>query len=100
MEYLISTDVEPGTCRRCGAHLLVAHVEGLTARVDAHPINPTQEIAALLAGKWTYTHDWKQLFYRDAPRIRSGDPGPIHAEHRCPPAPTPVHQLDIFGSLK
>ncbi|GIJ51298.1 hypothetical protein Val02_81840 [Virgisporangium aliadipatigenens] len=97
MSHLISTDATRTSCR-CGAVVLVAVDEGLAVRADADPIPPTAEIAALVDGRWTYTHAGGQLIYRDAARIRSNTPaGCIHREHRCIKKP---EQLDLFGSKK
>ena len=82
--FLVTTPVQAITCHRCGRLLLTGWVEGLHARVDPTPLNQTQEIAALLANKWTYTLLCSGLVHRDATRIR--DPklnGPILAEHKC-----------------
>lgn len=84
MTHFVSTPTSHTTCPRCDAPLLVAIDEGLAARVDATPINRHQEIAALVAGKWTYTHAGHQLIHRDPARIRSNQPpGTIHAQHLC-----------------
>lgn len=82
--HLVSTQATATTCPRCDTPLLVALDEGLTARVDAKPIQPSKEIAVLLEGRWTYNHAHKQLAHRDPARIRTDRTNPIHAEHRCP----------------
>src|SRR5690606_42066306 len=56
MIHFISTTATETTCPRCRARLLTAFDEGLRVTVDAEPLaKPADEIAALLAGKWTYT---------------------------------------------
>lgn len=87
--HFISTTARNTTCPTCRAHTLTAHDEGLPATVDATPIPATDEIAALLAGKRTYTKTrGGQLIHRQAGRIRGGWlKGDIHAEHKCTPQP-------------
>lgn len=94
-EHFICTKASPGTCPRCRRPILTATAEGLPARVDATPLDPAGELAALLAGLHTYTHTrWGELVYRDASRIRGRYlQGPTHAEHRCPPQPI---QQELF----
>lgn len=96
-DHLASTTATPSTCHRCGASLLTALDEGIRARVDATPLTDTQaEIAALLAGLRTYTHQAKQLIHRDAYRIAAQTlTGRIHAEHQCPPRPVQSTIYDI-----
>jgi hypothetical protein len=84
--HLVSTPAKAETCPGCRAALLVALDEGLTARVDATPLpDRPAEIAALLAGRRTYTRlRNNELVHRDADRI--ADPrlrGDIHAQHQC-----------------
>lgn len=82
---MISTLTKPGTCPRCHSQLLVALDAGLPAQVDATPITTSQEIAALIEGRWTYLHIHQQLIHRTAAIITGGRTGNIHAEHRCHP---------------
>lgn len=83
-EHLISTRVVQRQCPRCGTELLVAIDEGIPAHVDAAPIDPADEIAALLTGRWTYALRRGELVHRDEYRIRGGYAGEaIHAQHRC-----------------
>jgi hypothetical protein len=83
--HLVSTNTRETTCRRCGAAVLTALDEGLTATVDPKPIPPNNEVAILLTGRRTYTKtNGGQLIHREAGRIRGGWlRGTIHAEHQC-----------------
>jgi hypothetical protein len=86
MSHLASTVATETRCPRCHAPLLAALDEGLHAQVDIKPLaDPQAEIAALMQGRWTYTHThWGHLVHRDATRIAGNTlRGPIHAEHRC-----------------
>ncbi|MEU5549224.1 hypothetical protein ABZ738_05595 [Micromonospora sp. NPDC047793] len=84
--HLISTTATPGTCPRCRRPVITALDDGIPARVDATPLPDRQaEIAALLEGRWTYTHTTnRHLIHRDAARITANTlTGTIHAEHKC-----------------
>jgi len=86
MIHFISTTATETTCPRCRARLLTAFDEGLRATVDAEPLaKPADEIAALLAGKWTYTLTRnRHLVHRTPERIAAGTlAGSIHAAHKC-----------------
>jgi hypothetical protein len=79
-----TTKVIGQACQRCHRPVLTGLAEGLHARVDLAPLDPTGEVQALLIGKWTYTLSRGELVYRDAGRITGGYlNGPILAEHRC-----------------
>jgi hypothetical protein len=83
--HLISKRASITRCRTCGRSVLAGWDEGRIARVDPTPLNRGDEIAALLAGKWTYSlmlGRW--LVHRDAGRISDGLSGTVHAEHQCP----------------
>jgi hypothetical protein len=86
-------------CRRCG-RLTVGGWSGtgelLSVQVtaDADPLTPEQELAALVAGCWTWTlHTVAgQLHPRTARMIRLRPAGThprqtVHADHRCTPHP-------------
>lgn len=95
MTYLITTPVKGATCSRCDQLVLTGIAEGLSARVDMTPLNATGEIAALLAGQWTYTLTRTGLIHRDATRIAANTiHGPILATHRCR-QPRPAEHLAV-----
>lgn len=83
--HLITTEASPATCPRCGGTVLRGIAEGVTAVVDAEPIDPGGEVAALLTGAWTFTlSGTRELIHRDAGRIRGGHlRGSIHVQHPC-----------------
>jgi len=86
MTHFETTTITEARCPGCHKPILVGQFEGLPARVDTKPLADRQaEIAALLDGRWTYVlTKYRQLWHRDADRIRSNTiDGPIHAEHRC-----------------
>lgn len=71
-------------CRRCHTPVIYGLAEGVTARADLLPITSAGEIAAVLAGRQTYTVRRSGLIRRDAGR--RADPtlaSPVLAEHRC-----------------
>lgn len=83
-QHLISTQVLASTCRRCGVMILSGLAEGLHAHVDLGQLDRAGEIAALLAGRWTYTLHSGELIYRDITRIAGNSiSGPVLAAHRC-----------------
>jgi len=76
-QHFVSTPAAETTCPRCRAQLLTALDEGLRATVDADPLDPAAEIAALLAGKWTYTlTSNRHLVHRTPERITIDTIGP------------------------
>lgn len=84
--YLITTPATGKICHHCHTPVLTGLAEGLHATVDLHPLNPTQETAALLIGRWTYTLTRSGLIHRDAGRIAGNTlTGPILADHKCRP---------------
>lgn len=97
MTWFQSTRATEATCPRCRAPILTALDEGVPATVDATPLpDRAAEIAVLLDGRKTYSHAQKQIFYRNATRIRDTTiNGTIHAEHRCAgPQQTLLDELD------
>lgn len=85
-QHFISTTTAETRCPRCHKPLLSALDGGIPARVDATPLaDRAAEIAALLDGRWTYTHTTnRHLIIRDADLIAAGTlRGTIHAEHKC-----------------
>ena len=101
MIHFISTTATETTCPRCHARLLTAFDEGLRVTVDAEPLaKPADEIAALLAGKWTYTLTRnRHLVHRTPERIAAGTlAGSIHAAHKCK-TPTQL-TIDMIGQKK
>lgn len=95
--HLISTRSSGHPCHRCGSPVFTAWAEGLHVTADADPLDRPGEVAALLAGRWTYSRTpGGELVHRDAGRITGGSvPGQIHAEHRCSRR-TPPQQLDLM----
>lgn len=72
------------TCRGCRQPVIYGLAEGVTARADLMPLTSLQEIAAVLAGRRTFTLRRSGLIERDAGR--RSDPtlaSPVLAEHRC-----------------
>jgi hypothetical protein len=73
------------TCARCEARILTGLAEGIHAYVDLTPVTTAGEIAALLAGRETYTLRRYGLIRRDV--YRRTDPAlatPVLADHDCP----------------
>lgn len=69
-------------CHSCHRAVLAGFAEGLYARVDLTPV--TDEAAALLAGRQTYTFAYGELIHRDAGRIAARTlTGTVLAEHQC-----------------
>jgi hypothetical protein len=71
-------------CPRCRRPLLTGLAEGIHAYVDITPLTPAGEIAAVLAGRQTYTLRRTGLIQRDA--YRRADPAlasPVLAQHDC-----------------
>lgn len=72
------------TCRRCGRPVVYGLAEGIPARVDTIPVDQAGEIAAVVAGRQTYTLRRSGLIHRDV--RRRSDPtlaGPVLVEHAC-----------------
>ena len=83
-DHLVTTPAVAGTCPRCRCVILTGLAEGLRARVDPTALDPTAEVTALLAGRWTYTLTAGGLVHRDAGRIAGGTlTGPVLADHTC-----------------
>lgn len=83
-EHFITDAVTGAICPRCGSPQLTGWAEGLRARVDLVPLNAAGEVAAILAGLWTYTLARIGLIYRDAGRIRDARlRGPVLSAHQC-----------------
>lgn len=89
--------VRHGVCATCGAPVLRARagrVAALDVTADPEPINPVQEIHALLAGRlaWhlvTNSLGQQRITWRTPEDIRAG-PKPnrlVIADHICPPQP-------------
>lgn len=76
---------------RCGVDTVQGlSASGLEERVDAAPLNPEQELAAIVAGLRTFTLYVvpDQLHVRLAHHVRARPAGThprqtVHAEHRC-----------------
>lgn len=95
--YLVSTQAVDTACW-CGAPVLRALDEGLEAKVDVAPVDRAGEIAALLAGRHTYSLSPRSryLIYRSAEHILAGDlKGTVHAQHRC----TTYKQPPLIGAI-
>lgn len=90
---------------RCGEWVLVGlddEPAGLTAWCDQYPISQAGEVAALTAGRWTWSISHGRLERRNRWTIPGHPPAPdllVIAEHRCdsplpddwlaPPTPRP-----------
>lgn len=83
--HLITTRVEPDTCRTCRQPVLHGYEEGYPVTADTAPIPAAAELAVLLTGARTYTlTSQHQFVLRTDWRIRSTMlHGTIHAEHYC-----------------
>lgn len=82
--HLETTQAFVHTCPRCRATILYGLAEGIPARVDPEPVDQPGEIAAVVAGRQTYTLTRGGLVQRDAGR--RSDPsltGPVLAAHDC-----------------
>ncbi|MFE3449643.1 hypothetical protein ACFXJ8_11975 [Nonomuraea sp. NPDC059194] len=91
---MISSPAVLDSCPRCGGLILVAHTDGIPARADAAPLDPHQELAAILDGRFTYDVQplglprKPYLMYRHSFRIaRSTREWKVVATHKCPPGP-------------
>lgn len=80
--HLITTTAEPCPCHRCGAPTLTGWADGLHARVGTQPLNRDGELAAILAGRRTYTLTHEGLVHRDRWHLTHPH-GPILANHAC-----------------
>lgn len=72
-------------CRRCAQPVIYGLAEGVPARTDVHPIDAAAEVAAVAAGRQTYTLTRLGLVHRDA--YRRCDPAlasPVVVDHECP----------------
>lgn len=83
-----------GPCGRCGADVISGRSDGAThwdAIVDSTPLDPLQELSAVVAGCRTWTHYTAPglLYLRGRRIIRERPAGTrarqtVHADHRCP----------------
>ena len=89
MIYFVSTKADERVCV-CGGLILAAIDEGRPVQVDAQPVDRAGEIQALLDNRLTFARLHSgELAHRHEGRIRHGLVGEsIHAQHRCPVAPT------------
>jgi hypothetical protein len=77
------------SCKRCARPVLYGLAEGSHARADIAPVSQFGEIAAVLAGRATYTLRRSGLIQRDA--SRRSDPSlasPVLVQHACPGRPS------------
>jgi hypothetical protein len=84
--HLESTASKESECGGCGAAILVALVDGLSAKADAVPLaDQAAELDALIHGRTTYYRTaGKFLITRDADQITARPhASPIHASHEC-----------------
>lgn len=83
-------------CRQPILRALVGHVAALDTRADPKPLNPAEELAARLQGRWTYClriHPClpARLLNRSAEHIRAGHCRHlVVADHHCTRAPAPA----------
>jgi hypothetical protein len=75
----------PATARTCscGAAIIAGLSEGVPVRVDVHALTVEGELAAILAGRMTFTLVGGALVHRDEFRIKVSRKGPIFASHKC-----------------
>lgn len=91
--HLIDEPAQLQACHRCGAQILWAMEGGIEIRADLLPLNLAQEVAALKAGRRTYTLKpgaWKPRLYWRSIHVIEEDPRrelDVLAEHRCPKPP-------------
>ena len=81
-------------CRRCGAAVLSALVDGTRADVAPRPLTPRGEWLALGAGRLTFWRTQEFLAVRFLIEIRARAPSTahhVHATHRC--------EGDVFDHL-
>ena len=97
-------------CAWCGQPVLralVGHVAALDTRVDPKALNPLEELAARLQGRWTYClriHPVlkPRLIHRSPEHIRAGRcTHLVVADHHCTrkPAPAEPHTADPTNRL-
>lgn len=86
----VSRRASLGRCPACRGVILTGLDDdrcGLLARVDPAPLTTVGEVAALLAGRWTYdarlVDGRVRLDHRDQWKIRVR-PWPVLASHACP----------------
>lgn len=87
-DHLITTAPSLIKCPRCHRPVLAATVGGIDRHVDTATLNPTGELAALLAGRSSFELHGEVLVRRGPEKIRAGHPGaPVLADHSCDPVP-------------
>lgn len=82
--HLITTTPTATTCRHCRRPILAATIGGLDRHLDLVQLTPAGELAALLAGRATFTLRGDLLARRTVHHIRGGSPTPVLPEHACP----------------
>ncbi|TYB50250.1 hypothetical protein FXF51_56845 [Nonomuraea sp. PA05] len=103
---MISSPVSLAMCRRCGQPILSGDSEGVWVRADPTPIDPRQELDAILAGLATYDlhpHGLPRrpyLWRRNSFRIRGERKWQVLQQHRCPPGrhivPPPSQPTELY----
>lgn len=87
-----------GTCRSCRGDIVVIRHDGLEVALDADPLNPLGETAALLAGLRTFHRCAPHVLRRSAPLIHM-EPRPlsgtIHRTHPCGIPVAPVFVAEV-----
>lgn len=83
--HLESTPMRRRICHDCRRMTFEATEEGRPVIVDLHPISQTEEVTALVDGRWTYARlAGSLLALRDPCRIAGGLVGQgIYVAHRC-----------------
>ena len=75
-------------CHAWTIRALDAETAAIDTRLDPPPLNPTQELAALLTGHRTYeifpTAGRHEIAHRDQWRIKNNHGHPIYPTHKCP----------------
>lgn len=89
--------------KACGLVLLGAINDfGVDTWLDPYPVTIPGELAALMAGRRTFATVERELFLRDAWRIRArnADREPVWVEHRCGSPPFDINYRHVKKARK
>lgn len=92
-QHLVTTRAKVGTCPDCRRIVLAGVAEGLMVRLDPQPLNAHGELAARLAGRWTFDLSATgEIWYRCRFTITVRRHR-VLADHECAlPPPPPEHR--------
>lgn len=80
-----NSDFDTGSCKHCGASIIVGWTEGLLVTLDGRPINEIGEMAATALGLSTYVRINTRFRLRGTISRRTfpDRPQTVHAAHSC-----------------